>query len=130
MLVVPGGAAPAFRAMTDWTPLGYLRDASAHAEVTASVCSGSLLLGAAGLLTGRRADRQDADARAAARVDRSFHMSLGFWQGGGPDQGRPLRPWLTGTPPGGRPESPVDREGAGQRLVTVHNGGYVSTVTP
>ncbi|WP_338146654.1 DJ-1/PfpI family protein [Streptomyces boncukensis] len=55
VLVVPGGAAPAFRAMTDRTLLGYLRGAAAHAEVISSVCSGSLLLGAAGLLRGRRA---------------------------------------------------------------------------
>ncbi|ALG10693.1 DJ-1/PfpI family protein [Kibdelosporangium phytohabitans] len=55
VLVVPGGAAPAFRAMTDKALLGYLRAASASAEITASVCSGSLLLGAAGLLKGKRA---------------------------------------------------------------------------
>ncbi|MFE0022280.1 DJ-1/PfpI family protein [Amycolatopsis sp. NPDC059021] len=55
VVVVPGGATPAFRAMTDETLLGYLREASAHAEITASVCSGSLLLGAAGLMKGRRA---------------------------------------------------------------------------
>jgi transcriptional regulator GlxA family with amidase domain len=55
VLVVPGAATPAFRAMTDQTLLDYLRHAAAHAEVTTSVCSGSLLLGAAGLLHGRRA---------------------------------------------------------------------------
>ena len=55
VLVVPGASAPAFRAMTDQTLLDYLRHAAAHAEVTASVCSGSLILGAAGLLKGRKA---------------------------------------------------------------------------
>jgi transcriptional regulator GlxA family with amidase domain len=55
VLVVPGAATPAFRAMTDETLLDYLRTAAAQAEVTASVCAGSLILGAAGLLKGRKA---------------------------------------------------------------------------
>jgi transcriptional regulator GlxA family with amidase domain len=55
VLVVPGASTPSFRAMTDESLLNYLRHAAAHAEVTASVCSGSLLLGAAGLLEGRKA---------------------------------------------------------------------------
>jgi transcriptional regulator GlxA family with amidase domain len=55
VLVVPGAATPAFRAMTDQTLLDYLRHAAAHADVTASVCSGSLILAAAGLLKGRKA---------------------------------------------------------------------------
>jgi transcriptional regulator GlxA family with amidase domain len=55
VLVVPGASAPAFRAMTDETLLNYLRTAAAQAEITASVCSGSLILGAAGLLNGRKA---------------------------------------------------------------------------
>ena len=55
VLVVPGASTPAFRAMTDETLLNYLRSAAAHAEVIASVCSGSLILGAAGLLEGRKA---------------------------------------------------------------------------
>jgi transcriptional regulator GlxA family with amidase domain len=55
VLVVPGASTPAFRAMTDETLLDYLRHAAANAEVVASVCSGSLLLGAAGLLQGRKA---------------------------------------------------------------------------
>ena len=41
--------------MTDRTLLDYLGYAAARAEFTASVCSGSLILGAAGLLKGRRA---------------------------------------------------------------------------
>lgn len=55
VLVVPGAGTPAFRAMTDSTLLDYLRTAAAQAQFTTSVCSGSLLLGAAGLLHGRRA---------------------------------------------------------------------------
>jgi transcriptional regulator GlxA family with amidase domain len=55
VLVVPGAATPAFRAMTDEALLHYLRTAAAQAQITASVCSGSLILGAAGLLNGRKA---------------------------------------------------------------------------
>ena len=55
VLLVPGAATPAFRAMTDETLLDYLRTAAAHAQITASVCTGSLILGAAGLLKGRKA---------------------------------------------------------------------------
>lgn len=54
-VVVPGGMVPTFRAMTDETLLSYLRTAARTAEVVGSVCSGSLILGAAGLLEGRKA---------------------------------------------------------------------------
>jgi transcriptional regulator GlxA family with amidase domain len=54
-LVVPGGTAPTLRAMSDETLLGWLRTAGAGAEFVTSVCTGSLLLGAAGFLEGRRA---------------------------------------------------------------------------
>lgn len=55
VVVVPGGAAPTLRAMTDETLLCYLRSAARTATWTTSVCTGSLLLGAAGLLAGREA---------------------------------------------------------------------------
>lgn len=54
-VLVPGGGGPTFRAMTDQTLLDYLRSTSTQAELTLSVCTGSLLLGAAGLLEGRKA---------------------------------------------------------------------------
>ncbi|MFC7328085.1 DJ-1/PfpI family protein [Marinactinospora rubrisoli] len=54
-VVVPGGTAGTFAACADERLLDWLRTASATAEVTASVCTGSLILGAAGLLEGRRA---------------------------------------------------------------------------
>jgi transcriptional regulator GlxA family with amidase domain len=54
IVVVPGGPgtveALGDRALVDW-----IIEASRHARWTTSVCSGSFLLGAAGLLTGRRA---------------------------------------------------------------------------
>jgi transcriptional regulator GlxA family with amidase domain len=54
-VIVPGGSEPTLRAMGDQTLLGYLRQTKTTAEVVGSVCTGSLLLGAAGLLEGRKA---------------------------------------------------------------------------
>ncbi|WP_055589957.1 DJ-1/PfpI family protein [Peterkaempfera griseoplana] len=54
VLVVPGG--PGQAALMDRGPLrDWLRAVDARTSWTASVCTGSLLLAAAGLLTGRRA---------------------------------------------------------------------------
>jgi transcriptional regulator GlxA family with amidase domain len=55
-VVVPGGGTPTFRALSDETLLGYLRHAAEGAEWMTSVCTGALLLGAAGLLEGKRAN--------------------------------------------------------------------------
>ena len=55
-VVVPGGGAPTFRALSDKTLVGYLRHAAESAEWMTSVCTGALLLGAAGLLEGKRAN--------------------------------------------------------------------------
>ncbi|MEV4893077.1 DJ-1/PfpI family protein [Nonomuraea sp. NPDC055795] len=52
VIVVPGGGAPTLRAMADERLLAYVRGATG---LTTSVCTGSLILGAAGLLDGRRA---------------------------------------------------------------------------
>ncbi|MER7863025.1 MULTISPECIES: DJ-1/PfpI family protein [Amycolatopsis] len=54
-LLVPGGAAPTLKALADEKLVGYLRGAAANAELVTSVCTGSLLLGQAGLLKGRKA---------------------------------------------------------------------------
>ncbi|WP_084964894.1 DJ-1/PfpI family protein [Thermoactinospora rubra] len=54
-ILVPGGEAPAFAAMANERLLAWLREAAAQAQVIASVCTGSLVLGAAGLLQGRKA---------------------------------------------------------------------------
>ncbi|HEX6685304.1 MAG TPA: DJ-1/PfpI family protein, partial [Candidatus Limnocylindrales bacterium] len=54
VIVVPGG--PGWHAQLASKPLlGWLRDADRHSTWTASVCTGSLLLAAAGLLNGRKA---------------------------------------------------------------------------
>ncbi|MHA6759459.1 DJ-1/PfpI family protein [Streptacidiphilus sp. PAMC 29251] len=54
-LIVPGGNEPTLAAMADEPLLDWIRRAARTAEVVGSVCTGSLLLGAAGLLDGRRA---------------------------------------------------------------------------
>ncbi|MBB4683215.1 DJ-1/PfpI family protein [Amycolatopsis jiangsuensis] len=54
-VLVPGGGGPTLRALSDATLIGYLRHAAAGAELMMSVCTGSLLLGEAGLLDGRDA---------------------------------------------------------------------------
>ncbi len=54
-ILVPGGTTPTLRAMSDETLLGWLRTAGAGAELLTSVCTGSLILGAAGFLEGRKA---------------------------------------------------------------------------
>ncbi len=54
ILVVPGGYGTR-RAMRSEALIAWIRRAAPHSEVIASVCTGSLVLGAAGLLDGLRA---------------------------------------------------------------------------
>jgi transcriptional regulator GlxA family with amidase domain len=54
-LIVPGGAVPTLVALANEPLLDWIRRAARTAEVVGSVCTGSLLLGAAGLLDGRQA---------------------------------------------------------------------------
>jgi transcriptional regulator GlxA family with amidase domain len=54
-LLVPGGTVPTLRAMSDEKLLSWLRTAAEGAELVTSVCTGSLILGAAGLLEGKKA---------------------------------------------------------------------------
>ncbi|NUP02140.1 MAG: DJ-1/PfpI family protein [Nonomuraea sp.] len=54
VVIVPGGPGT-LEALSDEALLGWLREAHEHTRWTTSVCSGSYLLGAAGLLTGLRA---------------------------------------------------------------------------
>ncbi|MEV0972201.1 DJ-1/PfpI family protein [Microtetraspora glauca] len=55
VLIVPGGMEGTMAALADDTFLERIRRAAVGADLVASVCTGSLLLGAAGLLEGRRA---------------------------------------------------------------------------
>ena len=54
VIMVPGGAGTA-EALADEELVGWISRAHEHTRWTTSVCSGSFLLGAAGLLKGRRA---------------------------------------------------------------------------
>jgi transcriptional regulator GlxA family with amidase domain len=54
MIVVPGGVGT-FAALGDERLVRWIAEAHEHTRWTTSVCSGSLLLGAAGLLRGKRA---------------------------------------------------------------------------
>ncbi|WP_430418199.1 DJ-1/PfpI family protein [Phenylobacterium sp.] len=55
VVFVPGGTTGTLDAAEDPALRRYLRDASARAQTVVSVCTGALVLGAAGLLRGRRA---------------------------------------------------------------------------
>ena len=54
-VIVPGGGRPALAAMGNRALTGYLQEAAERAEFVASVCTGALILAAAGLLESRRA---------------------------------------------------------------------------
>lgn len=54
-IVVPGGTEGTFAAMGDQRLLEWVRSVAPSASVIGSVCTGSLILGVAGLLEGRRA---------------------------------------------------------------------------
>jgi cyclohexyl-isocyanide hydratase len=55
LILVPGGAAGVNALLEDSEVLAFLRRAAAEARYVVGVCTGSLVLGAAGLLRGRRA---------------------------------------------------------------------------
>jgi cyclohexyl-isocyanide hydratase len=55
VICVPGGAVGTVQAMQDEAVLGFLRTKGSKAKFITSVCTGSLILGAAGLLKGYRA---------------------------------------------------------------------------
>lgn len=55
ILFVPGGATGTLAAMQDAQTIAFLEDRGARAKYVTSVCTGSLILGAAGLLQGYRA---------------------------------------------------------------------------
>jgi cyclohexyl-isocyanide hydratase len=55
VLFVPGGSYGTLAAMTDTATVDFVRDRGSRATLVTSVCTGSLILGAAGLLRGKRA---------------------------------------------------------------------------
>jgi transcriptional regulator GlxA family with amidase domain len=67
-VIVPGGGAGAMRAMADPIVQDYLQATATTAEVVGSVCTGSLVLAAAGLLEGRKATTHWAYAHYLSRL--------------------------------------------------------------
>ena len=55
VFVVPGGLEGTFAAAADEEILAWVREAHTHAKLSTSVCTGSLILAAAGVLEGRQA---------------------------------------------------------------------------
>lgn len=55
LLFVPGGSTGTLEAMQDAETMAFIRKAGAAARIVSSVCTGSLILGAAGLLKGSKA---------------------------------------------------------------------------
>ena len=55
LLLVPGGLTGTFAAIEDKATIKFLQSRAAKTKLVGSVCTGSLVLGAAGLLRGRRA---------------------------------------------------------------------------
>jgi len=76
ILVIPGGPGTR-REMTRPQMLDFVRAASAAAEITLSVCTGALLLGAAGLLRGRLATTHWAAMGELEAVDSGAQLVPG-----------------------------------------------------
>lgn len=71
-VVVPGGGRPALAAMGNRALTDYLKEAAEGAEFVASVCTGALILGAAGLLEGRRATTHWAYASVLEKLGATY----------------------------------------------------------
>jgi transcriptional regulator GlxA family with amidase domain len=71
-LIVPGGAAPTMRALGDDVLIAYIQSVAQSAEVIGSVCTGSLILAAAGLLDGRRATTHWSFAKQLQRLGGAY----------------------------------------------------------
>jgi len=73
-IVVPGGRGATIRAMSDPKIRQYVRTAAASAVVVASVCTGSLILAAVGLLKGRQATTNWFFSSVLKRLGVPYHQ--------------------------------------------------------
>lgn len=92
VLFVPGGTMGTVAVMNDPEVLAFLQDRGARAKWVTSVCTGSLTLAAAGLLTGYRATSNWAVAEmlplmGATRVDERLVVDRNRITGAGPSAG-------------------------------------------
>ncbi len=71
-IIVPGGSAGTIRAMADPEVQGYIGSASETAEIVGSVCTGAMVLAAAGLLEGRNATTHWAFAEHLNRLGATY----------------------------------------------------------
>jgi putative intracellular protease/amidase len=107
ILFVPGGGDGTLAAMEDKEVLAFLADRGSRAKWVTSVCTGSLVLGAAGLLQGRRATshwsvvpllNQFGAMPERARIVRDGNLITGAGVSAGLDFGSALVAELRGRP--------------------------------
>jgi transcriptional regulator GlxA family with amidase domain len=72
VVLVPGGGAPTIKAMGDRAIRDYLRRAAESSELVGSVCTGAMVLAAAGLLQGRNATTHWSHHRLLERLGATY----------------------------------------------------------
>ena len=72
VVIVPGGGAPTIKAMGDPVIRNYLRRAAGTSELVGSVCTGAMILAAAGLLEGRNATTHWSHHRLLERLGATY----------------------------------------------------------
>jgi transcriptional regulator GlxA family with amidase domain len=72
VVLVPGGGAPTIKAMGDRAIRDYLRRAAESSELVGSVCTGAMVLAAAGLLEGRQATTHWSHHRLLERLGATY----------------------------------------------------------
>jgi transcriptional regulator GlxA family with amidase domain len=72
VVLVPGGGAPTIKAMGDPVIRDYLRRVAGTSELVGSVCTGAMILAAAGLLEGRNATTHWSHHRLLERLGATY----------------------------------------------------------